>query len=63
MDPRLIFDTLKWDDNVHVKMDVTSTSSLGSINKIEAVQRWFTKRISPYQISYDERLFKLGIER
>jgi len=42
---------------------VWSTTAVGHINKIESVQRWFTKRIkSVYNLSYDERLLKLENE-
>jgi len=37
---------------------------VGRINKIESVQRWFTKRIkSVYNLSYNERLLPLHNER
>jgi len=37
---------------------------LGQINKIESVQRWFTKRIkSLSNLTYDECLIKLGNDR
>ena len=41
-----------------------SPTAVGSINKIESVQRWFTKRIRALSnLSYDERLFKISNER
>ena len=43
---------------------VWSPTGVGSINKIESVQRWFTKRIKGLShLSYDERLSKLYSER
>lgn len=43
---------------------VWSPTAVGRINKIESVQRWFTKRIrSISKLSYDDRLLKLGNER
>jgi len=37
---------------------------IGQINKIESVQRWFIKRIkSLSNLTYDERLIKLGNDR
>ena len=41
-----------------------SPSAVGQISKIESVQRWFTKRLkSSYNLTYDERLIKLGNDR
>jgi len=43
---------------------VWSPTAVGQINQIESVQRWFTKRIKPLSnLTYDERLFKLGNDR
>ena len=43
---------------------VWSPTAIGSINKIESVQRWFTKRIKGLShLTYDERLSELNIER
>ena len=43
---------------------VWSPTAVGQINKIESVQRWFTKRIkSLSNFTYDERLIKLGNDR
>ena len=43
---------------------VWSPTAIGSINKIESVQRWFTKRIKGLSyLSYDERLSVLNNER
>jgi len=43
---------------------VGSHAAVGQINKIESVQRWFTKRIkSLSNLTYDERLIKLGNDR
>jgi len=43
---------------------VWSPTAAGQINKIESVQRWFTKRIkSLSNLAYDERLIKLGNDR
>ena len=42
---------------------VTHTA-VASINEIESVQRWFTKRIiASSNLSYEERLLKLGNEQ
>jgi len=39
-------------------------TAVGEINKIESLQRWFTKRIqSFFNLTYDERLIKLGNDR
>jgi len=43
---------------------VRSPTAVGQINKIESVQRWFTKRSkSLSNLTYDERLIKLGNDR
>ncbi len=43
---------------------VWSPTAIGSINKIESVQRWFTKRIKGLShLTYDERLSELNNER
>jgi len=56
--------------NVHVRpiveycSPVWSPTAVGQINIIESVQRWFTKLIkSSSNLSYDERLIKLGNDR
>jgi len=56
--------------NVHVRpiveycSPVWSPTAVGQINKIESVQRWLTKRIkSLSNLTYDERLIKLGNDR
>jgi len=41
-----------------------SPTAVGQLNKIESVQRWFTKRIKYVSnLTYDERLIKLGNDR
>jgi hypothetical protein len=43
---------------------VWSPTAVGQINRIESVQSWFTKRIkSLSNLTYDERLIKLGDDR
>jgi len=43
---------------------VWSPTAVGQINKIESVQRWFTKRLkSLSSLTYNERLIKLGNDR
>ena len=41
-----------------------SPTAVGQINRIELVQRWFTKRLKYVSnLSYDERLIELGNDR
>jgi len=56
--------------NVHVRpiveycSRVCSPTVVGQINKIESVQRWFTKRLkSLSSLTYNERLIKLRNDR
>jgi len=43
---------------------VVTYTAVGEINKIESVQWWFTKRIKYVSnLTYDERLIKLGNDR
>jgi len=47
---------------VEYSSPVWSPTAIGLINKIELVQRWFTKRIkSVSNLSYDERLLNLRV--